>query len=62
MDYDSLEVIRGFDDDMALASELENRNEVTLLLPFMYGALLSKSKLDIMYELAMERADVLLEF
>jgi hypothetical protein len=61
LDYDSLEMIRTFDGDekVELVSELENRDEVSGLLPFMYGASFSKCRLDIVYELAMERVDLL---
>jgi hypothetical protein len=62
LDMDALDMIRAFDDDMALVSELENIDDVSGLLPFMHGASLSTCTLEIMYDLAMERVDLLLDF
>jgi hypothetical protein len=42
-----------------LVSELENRGEASELLPFIYDTSLSRCRLDIVYELPMERVDVL---
>jgi hypothetical protein len=60
LDCDAFEAIRAFSgSNRVLVSELENKDAATGLLPFMYGALLSKCGLDIVYELAMERVDLL---
>jgi hypothetical protein len=63
LDSEALEAIRVFDGiDTLFLSELENRDDVSGLLPFMYGASLAISSLGIVYELAMERVDLLLDF
>jgi hypothetical protein len=46
-------------DEIVLVSELENRDEVSGSFSFMYGASLSKCRLDDMYELVMKRVNVL---
>jgi hypothetical protein len=45
--------------DMVFVSELEIEDEASGLLPFMYGASLENCKLDVLYELAMRRPDLL---
>jgi hypothetical protein len=59
LDHDALEMIWTFDDKIVLFSELEKRDEVSGLLPFMYGASLSKCSLDVVYKLVMKRVDLL---
>jgi hypothetical protein len=55
LDYNTFKVIWAFGGNnmRVLVSELEKRDETSGLLPFMYGASLSKCRLDIVYELAM---------
>jgi hypothetical protein len=57
-----LEIICIFYDEVLIASELEQSDEVSGLLPFMYGASLTNCGLNVVYELAMRRQDLLLNF
>jgi hypothetical protein len=57
---DDLEMISLFDDDMILVSELEKRDKTSGLFPFMDAAKLPQCKLDVVYELAIKRPDLLL--
>jgi hypothetical protein len=59
---DILEIILIFYDESMLASELEDRNETSGLMPFMLAGSLSQCGLDVMYVLAMKRPDILLNF
>jgi hypothetical protein len=59
IDYRLLEVICIFYDEAMFVSELEKEDEVSGLLPFMYGASLSDCELGVVYEMAMKRPDLL---
>jgi hypothetical protein len=56
-----LKVIWILYDQAMLVSQLEERNELSGLLPFMYGASLEDCGLDVVYELAIKRPDLLLQ-
>ena len=61
IDHDALEIIMKYDEGAVQVLELENRNDTSGLLPFMYGASLSNCGLDVVYELAMMRADLIFQ-
>jgi hypothetical protein len=61
LDIDALEVIQAYNgDEMVFVSELQIAHEASGLLPFMYAASLPQCRLDLVYVLAMKRADLLL--
>jgi hypothetical protein len=61
LDYNALEMILAFDDEMSLVSQMGKQDKTSGLLPFMYGASLADCGLDVMYELAMRRPDLLMQ-
>jgi hypothetical protein len=56
-----LEVIWILYNEAMLISQLEETNEISGLLPFMHGASLTNCGLDVVYELAMKRPDLLIQ-
>jgi hypothetical protein len=62
IDHKVLEVIWVLYDEVKLLAELERGDEVSGLLPCMYGASLSDCGLAVVYKLAMKRQDLLLHF
>jgi hypothetical protein len=62
IEYELLEVIWILYDEVMFLSELAERSEVSGLFPFMYGASLADCGLDVVYELAMKRQDLLVGF
>jgi hypothetical protein len=61
LDFDALEMIKSVSsNDMVFVSELQRNDEISGLLPFMYGASLGNCGLDVVYELAMKICPTLL--
>jgi hypothetical protein len=59
LDFDALEMILGYDNSMP---ELWKIDDTSGLSPFMYGASLVDTKLDVVYEMAMNEVDLMAQF